>query len=261
MPESFNLADILANRAWLRRAWPFPHVVARNVFRQDFYNALAAQLQEMLDRGLSDVPVKGHLSRNISGYDAYGAGFNWSAPEALAVFLGRAWRDMLCGLFGIGTTPYVFAGTHHHAVGSENGFIHNDFNPVWFPRAAGDELQIPNNEICSYKTGNSSLQESEKMQVVRGAVVIFFLLNDGWRPGDGGETGLYTSGQSPVSEPAALCPPENNSLVAFECTPHSFHAFITNKRLPRTSIIMWVHRPFEEAVEKFGEERLERWKV
>lgn len=252
------LSDILANRTWLRRTEPFPHIWARNLFQSDFYGALAAQLQGILNLGLSEAPAKGRLSRNLPGYDAYGIGINQSFPDPIAIFLSAPWRDLMCSLFSIGITPYVFAGVHHHKVGSANGFVHNDFNPVWFPLASAENLQVPNQELCSYKTGAGPIPESEKAQVVRGAVMIFFLLNDGWRRGDGGDVGLYKSALQ--ASPALECPPENNSMVAFECTPRSFHAFRTNKRLPRTSIIMWVHRPLEEAVGKFGEEHLERWK-
>jgi hypothetical protein len=256
-----NLSDLLANRTWLRRSWPFPHVTARNVFHPDVYAAIAAQLQGFLNLSLSEKPDRGRFSRNIAGYDAYGIGFNPAIPDPIAVFLSTDWRGMISSLFGIGVTPYIFAGAHHHTVGSKNGFIHNDFNPVWFPCATGEGVQVPNNEVCAYKTGEGSLIESEKVQVVRGVAVLFFLLNDGWRPGDGGELGLYSSAKSEVSEPALPCAPINNSLVAFECTPESFHTFLTNRRRPRTSIIMWVHRPLDEAIAKFGAERLERWKT
>lgn len=255
-----DLADVLANRTWLRRTWPFPHVVARNVFRPDFFAALASRLRESLEQGVSEAPARGRFSRNIPGYDAYGIAINTPLPEPSGIFLSPQWRDLLSGLFGVGNTPYVFAGAHHHAVGSRNGFIHNDLNPVWFPRQNGSEIQIPNQEVCAYKTGAGSLASLEKIEVVRGAVVIFFLLNDGWRPGDGGETGLFESAHTPVTEPAARCAPENNTLLAFECTPRSYHSFLTNERIPRTSIIMWVHRPIDEAIEKFGEAQLERWK-
>jgi hypothetical protein len=98
--------------------------------------------------------------------------------------------------------------------------------------------------------------------MVRGAVVIFFLANDTqWLPGDGGETGLYTRPDRPVGVPDTSWPPENNSLISFECTPRSFHGFISNTRSPRTSIIMWVHRTCEEAVGLFGADQLEQWKV
>src|SRR5690242_1773372 len=119
MPQ---LSDVLANRAWLRRSWPFPHVVARDVFKPDFYFALAAQMREILGRGLSDSPGAGRFSRNIPGYDAFGIGLDRSAPEPAAIFVSAAWRDMMSDLFGITRTPYVFAGAHHHAIGSRSGF-------------------------------------------------------------------------------------------------------------------------------------------
>jgi Rps23 Pro-64 3,4-dihydroxylase Tpa1-like proline 4-hydroxylase len=112
--------------------------------------------------------------------------------------------------------------------------------------------------VCDFKTGAGSLEPPEKVETIRGAVVIYYLMNEGWQPGDGGETGLFT-GRDPGSL-AARRPPLNNSLVAFECTPTSFHAFLANRR-PRTSIIMWVHRTVEEAVERYGEEQIERWQL
>jgi hypothetical protein len=254
----FDLAGILGNRVWVRRPWPFPHVVARNVFRTDVYGAIASEVKQILNLGLSEIPAKHQFSRSIPAYDAYGFGLQSSTEGPLALFVSTAWRDMMCHLFEVSITPYVFAGAHHHLVGSKNGWVHNDFNPVWFPREQLEQIRVPNNELCAYRTGAGSLAESDKVEVVRGAVVIFFLLNDGWCLGDGGEVGLYTS--HTASEPAASHAPMNNSLVAFECTPRSFHCFLTNVRLPRTSLIMWVHRPVEEAVARFGEGQLERWK-
>lgn len=256
----FPLVDVIANRSWLHRSSPFHHVVARNLFQPDFYDLLAAQLQEILARGLSEVPARKRFSRSIPGYDAYGFGFPSSTTGALSVFVSTAWRDMMCRLFGVPATPYIFAGAHHHLVGSRRGWIHNDLNPVWFPRQSAGEIQTPDPELCSYRTGAGCLHESEKVVVVRGAVAIFFLLNDGWRSGDGGEVGLFTSALQSVSQPCTSWPPVNNGLIAFECTPDSFHSFLSNTRLPRTSLIMWIHRPMDEAVSKFGKKALELWK-
>lgn len=255
-----DLASVLANRAWLKRVCPFPHIVAYDVFAPAFYIALAEQVREILDRGLSEHPAPDRFSRNIRGYDAYGFGLDHSFPDPLALFLSAEWRDMLSDLLDIGRTPYVFAGAHHHAAGGQNGFIHNDFNPVWFPRALDGAIRIPDQEVCSYKTGEGSLAPHEKTEVLRGAAVIVFLLNDGWKPGDGGETALYASAADDISKPAACCPPRSNSLLAFECTPVSFHSYLANHRLPRTSIIMWVHRPMAEGIARYGEDRFERWK-
>jgi 2OG-Fe(II) oxygenase superfamily len=253
------LEDVLSNRTWLRRQRPFPHVVGDNVFREGFYAALAEQLGDILDRRIRKPLASGPSLRSIPGYDAYGLGFDRAQGGALSLFHTTAWRDLLCGLFEIKATPYVFAGAHYHAAGSQDGFIHNDCNPVWFPVAGSEEIQIPNYAICDYKTGAGPLDSAGKVQVVRGVAMIFYVLNDDWRPGDGGETGLYDSKDSDIGSPIARCCPVNNTLVAFECTPSSFHTFISNQRSPRISIIMWVHRSLEDALERFGADRLERW--
>jgi hypothetical protein len=254
-------ADVLASRSWLRRDLPFPHVVARDVFKPDFYRALDRQIGDLVRLGLSESPGHGGFSRNLPGYDAYGVGLGHAGGQPTDIFLSPAWRDLLCGLHGIGPTPYVFAGAHHHAPGSKSGFIHNDFNSVWFPKAKDDEIQIPDQELCAYKTGVGPLGDEDKVEVIRGAAMIFFLGNDGWRPGNGGETGLYSSSEAVVGRPEASWPPENNTLISFECTPQSFHGYLSNVRGSRTSIIMWVHRTREEAVERYGADRFERWMV
>jgi hypothetical protein len=254
-----DLASALANRAWLHRSQPFPHVVAHDVFTTDFYQSLEAQLRAVLDAGLSEVPDRTRFSRNIPGYDSYGIGFGALMPHPIGLFLSPAWRDLVCGLFGVERTPYVFAGAHHHAVGSSSGFVHNDYNPVWFVRSHDGRIRTPDPARCAYKTGEGTLPDSAKIEMVRGVAVLFFLLNDGWRPGDGGETGLYHLGRDPVDAPAVRCPPVNNSLVAFECTPHSFHTYLANPRLPRTSIIMWVHRGMADADAAHGVDAVERW--
>jgi 2OG-Fe(II) oxygenase superfamily len=260
MPELLALSEVIANRAWLRIESPFPYVVARDVFTPAFYNALESQLQAILDQGLSDADGSAGIRRTIPGYDAYGMGLDESAPAPIGLFVSEAWRDLMCSLFDVGPTPYVFAGVHHHPIGSRDGFIHNDFNPVWFPRANGSRaLQSPDQAVCAYKTGAGSLDEAQKAEVVRGAVMIFFLLNDGWQPGHGGETGLFDTRDADVSNAVTRCAPENNSLIMFECTPRSFHTYLGRNRNPRTSVIMWVHRTLEEAISKYGEARLERW--
>lgn len=254
------LPEVLESGTWLRCSWPFPHLVARNVFKLDFYRALERQIRGILRLGLSEVPAVGRFSRNLPGYDAYAIGLGQAEGEPTAIFLSPAWRDLLSGVWGISPTPYLFVGAHHHTPGSRSGFIHNDLNPVWFPRASAGRIQTPHQDLCSYKTGVGSLAPEEKIEVVRGAVLIFYVANDDWRPGDGGETGLYASADARIGQPATGWPPENNTLVSFECTPSSFHGYIANPRISRTSIIMWVHRPLEDAVTLYGEERLERWK-
>jgi Rps23 Pro-64 3,4-dihydroxylase Tpa1-like proline 4-hydroxylase len=92
----------------------------------------------------------------------------------------------------------------------------------------------------------------------RAVTMIFFLNNTDWREGDGGECGLYASREGNL-EPEARIAPINNSILVFECTPHSLHRFLANHAAPRDSVILWLHRQKELAVERWGERAIVKW--
>ena len=257
MPAMNDFTEVLANRDWERRESPFPHVVASGVFTPSFYADLSAQLLKMLGGG----PEKNKLPRTMPGMDVYGVAFDASLNGPLAVFVSPDWRDLMCKHFDISPTPYVYAGAHHHSVGSKSGFVHSDFGAAWYPRSREGSVQLPDNRLCNYQTGEGELSGADKVHVVRGLVLLFYLLNEGWEPGDGGETGLYASDALPVSEPTASVSPINNSLVAFECSPGSFHTFLSNRKHPRTSITVTVHRTMQDAERRFGREQVEKWQT
>jgi hypothetical protein len=79
-------ADVLANRAWLRRKQPFPHIVAHDVFKPDFYAALSAQLRGILGCGLSDAPVRGRFSRSFRAMTHTESGLITRRPDRLLSF-------------------------------------------------------------------------------------------------------------------------------------------------------------------------------
>ena len=56
---SVTPSDALAGDAWLRCSSPFPHIVARDVFKTDYYAALEGQIYGILHQGLSEVPAPG----------------------------------------------------------------------------------------------------------------------------------------------------------------------------------------------------------
>jgi hypothetical protein len=257
-PANVQLSDALSENAWLRCSWPFPHIIARNVFKPDYYKALERQIYGILLTRTEEA-AEGRLGRNLPGYDTHAVGLAPITGGPTDLFFSLDWRDLLAKIWGVSPTPYMYAWVHHHVRGSASGWIHNDFNPTWFPYAQDDRVQTLDNQRCSFRTGAGSLPPEQKVEVVRGAALILYVANAEWWPGDGGETGLYESVDADVADPAVAWPPENNSLISFECTPRSFHAFVTNTRIARTSIIMWIHRPLEEAVSMYGADNLEQW--
>jgi len=255
-----QLAKILANRRWIRRERPYPHVVARNVFTPAFYSALEAEFYMLLAKGLSECPNSARMSRTIAGYDAYGIGFGQFSEGPFALFGFEPWHDMLAGLFDVRATGHVNIGAHHHRAGGLAGWIHNDFNPVWFPVIeSASRIQHPDHSLCIYKTGTGPLQRAQKVEVVRAVAMIFYLCNPGWKEGYGGETGVFSSA-APDTQPSYRIAPENNSVFVFECTPQSYHSFLANPGMARNSIIMWIHRSMQDATARWPERQLERFK-
>ena len=110
---------------------------------------------------------------------------------------------------------------------------------------------------CGYWHGADAVGPAYER--VRAVALLFYVGNDPWRPGDGGGTGLYETANQPVDAPSVAVPPRNNTMLAFECTPTSYHSFISNQRSCRTSMIQWLHRGREEAITRWGENSLVLW--
>jgi hypothetical protein len=221
---------------------------------------MVAQFQELLQRGLSETHVSGKFARNIKGYDAYALSFSPALDGPLAIFVSREWHDMLARLLGIEATGDINGGFHHHLPGSGSGRPHNDLNPGWFvdsPRTDG--INVSNYEKCDYNSGQIYKPGLKARETVRAAALLFYLNNPSWRQGDGGETGLYLDAGQAVDQPSEAPPPVDNSLLLFECTPHSYHAFLQNHRNPRNSLIMWLHRTKAEVERRWGGGSIVYW--
>ena len=253
------LDKILNNRCWLLRERPFPHFVAQDVFVPAVYDQLAGAFQELIDAGTSETPGR-RLAKGMRGYDAYGVNFAPAARGPFRLFASRRWHDLIANVTGVEGTGHMMCGVHHHAVGSSSGKVHNDLNPGWFVDSVGpDGVTLARHGVIDYGTGALRKPGFVPRPLVRAVAMLFYLNNRPWHPGDGGETGLYQSSRTPVDQPVARVPPINNSLLIFECTPTSFHTFISNTRHPRNTVILWLHRPRAEAVSRFGREAIVEW--
>lgn len=249
-PSARALDEVLANRRWVRRTLPFPHVVATDVFAPDFYAALAADFDRILGAG-----AIAHAS--TPGYEARTARLADHADGPLGIFLTRAWHDVVAGVAGIpAPTGDVSAALHHHGPGGSAGWPHNDLNPGWFggPPPGPDEVRTEAYDGVDYHHGGPGARET-----VRAVSVLYYLANPEWAEGDGGETGLFPSAEAGARGAGAFVPPVNNSLVLFECTPFSWHAYAGGSRHVRNCVVMWVHRPKSEVTERWGEAPIVRW--
>lgn len=249
-PSAPPLASVVGSRRWLKRNDPFPHIVVRDVFTNEFHSELEAAWAKILEPGL-DAP--GQRLSHMGWYDSYGLSFSQDETLPFRIFVSRPWHDLLARAAGVRATGHVNAGIHHHATGSAHGFVHNDLNPAWFAETESSEgIHVARQELVSYTTGEILHPGSTRVRYVRSLAVLYFLGNAPWSPGDGGELGLYRYHDDRPGSPEVAVPPLNNSLVIFECTPYSFHGFISNRANPRTSVIAWLHQSERDVAERWG---------
>lgn len=256
-----HLEGVLLSRRWTKCLRPFPHVRAENVFERDWYDRLDTHFRGVLSAGLSETRDVRRLSRSMTGFDAYLLDLSPDSAGPFRIFMSGEWTELVSRVVGVKTNGDILCSFHHHETRSRNGRIHNDLNPGWFvshpkPSATVHVAQI---DLCNYRTGARANQMLPVRENVRAIAVLFYVSNQEWKPGDGGETGLYDSQTNSVDCPTSTVPPINNSLLAFECTPFSFHSFIRNRRHPRNSFIMWLHRPMSEAIMRWGHRNIAYW--
>lgn len=253
-----TLWQILENRRWIWRKFPYPHAVATDVFKEEFYCALETQIKGILERNfVNSTEIHAH---KFAHYDAYAYAVPPDVTGPLTLFTSAEWHNMLVDIAGVRACGRVNVTLHHHEIGSANGRVHNDLNPGWFYDYLTDGgIILPSHNICDYRHGFGAGVPSRKREFVRSAALLFYVCNSEWHRGDGGETGLYSSHSDPVDRPIATVPPLNNSLLFFECTPYSYHSFLSNTRASRNVIVMWLHCDANEVIGRWGDRSIVRW--
>ena len=239
-----EVARLLNHRRWWRHTAPFPHVRAVNVFRPDVYTALEeAFLSWLAETGGGTA---------LAHHDLAGATLTESFEGPLRLFASAGWRRLVARATGADVSQYVNVGLHHHRPWGDPGFPHNDLNPGWFAEDGTREVVLADPDVA-YTTGRSTNGTARPVEQVRAVALLFYLANPVWQPEHGGCTGLYRSDRDDPGDPLDVVPPHNNSLLAFECTPWSFHGFVSGGPVPRNSLVQWFHRSPEQVRERWGD--------
>jgi hypothetical protein len=179
---------------------------------------------------------------------------NPALAHQFSPFFDIRWLREIAGVLGIPFVPVIDGALHSSPPSSRMGWVHTDYCSAWFDLSGSrkEELLFANREMCEYFTGRVKHAQAQPKEYVRAATIIYYLCNDGWRTNDGGETGLYNaSGMATHAEESRVVP-INNTLLAFECSPHSHHRFLTNPRSRRNSLILWLHLPIDQAQARWG---------
>lgn len=234
--EDVDLNTYLSQPLPLVSPTPFPHLVVDDVFTPEIYAQIIAHFTEVMKRGLSEEKdyTRFHPFLDLTGkysYDGYVYAPRLGENPVLDLFFSVAWNALFSSSFGQPTGWCTSLAYHFHPPGNRTGFVHNDLASKRF------------SEVDRLKTGIIYRDRPEPGDIPtfkekRIIALIYYLGNAPWRPGDGGETGLYIRKDDP--SPVALIEPKNNRLLAFQISPNSYHAFQQNVT-PRSSIVQWFH--------------------
>jgi hypothetical protein len=245
-----RLPELNPKGEWCVYRRPFRHIRAERVFRTNVYEGLERAFLALMDaKGINQDGEPRFQQR--AGYDALILGMRENLSSQFAPLFERRWIDFLAGLADLPALAQIDAALHHIPVNSRSGWIHTDFCSGWFNSEITGNIVFPDRTACDYFTGTKKSADAQPQEFIRAATMIFYLHNDGWKEGCGGETGLYASSRAGSGEMCTVAP-VNNSLLLFECSPHSYHSLIANPGCQRNSIILWLHSSVENAQSRWG---------
>lgn len=244
------IAELNPRSDWFIEQRPFRHIWAERVFRRDAYESLVKAFVAVRDDASQGNDQDRFRGRQV-GYDAQMVAMNHRLGVKFAPIFERRWANFTARLLELPVLPQIDGGLHHIPVNSRSGWIHNDFCSAWFDEGLKGDVVFPDRTKCDYFSGTPKSVDARPREYVRSATMIFYLQNDSWQKGSGGETGLYAGSRVDLGPMSAVAP-LSNSLLLFECSPHSYHRLIGNPGCARNSIILWLHDSIENAMSKWG---------
>ena len=252
IPSLNPLAEMIPNHKVRMNLRPYRYTIIDDFFTDEYYQKLCSEYERFLALGLAEEDDQYRFSR-FSSYDAYGFTPNPREESAISIFRTQAWRQYFSDLFSIDFTDDEVMALHHHLPSSKDGWVHNDYSLCSF---SDDYLQNGINpwyHQCTYEDSDPFKQPNTR-KVMRSVTLIYYLNND-CDGKYGGETGLF-SDEHTLAEKVA---PKNNRLMAFEVSPHSFHAFQANTKYPRSTITQWFHADPQETFKRFNNSNFIPW--
>lgn len=251
---------VLEYGEWREVRSPFRHFQASNVLAAESYRVIALEFQRVLDATEGRITGGPRFGKPAANYDARMLPITEENMEHFPPFFSDGWLRSLSDLVRIPFVPRIDGALHSSPPNSRSGWMHTDFCSGWFDESRNESpaFLFPDRSRCHYFEGAAKVAGAKPTEYVRAATLIFYLCNDDWAPGDGGETEFYGSRKDSQNTRKLLIPPVNNSLILFECSPHSYHRFITNPGRTRNSLILWLHCEVDFVEKRWGSSVLRR---
>lgn len=232
-------------------AVPYPHMVLDDFFCLSRHTKICQYFEQLKARGIKEEFNPSYLSR-FPGYDAYCWVLEPDVPDPLDVFYSRALRDHFSQIFNLSLSEEVVAEFHHHKVGSKGDCWHDDYNVAYFsPKESATAEMNPWYFQTNYMGGESNYK-GQVLRQSRALTLIYYFGDFNWQEEDGGETDIGKMVEGELCSHTKVAP-HANRLLAFPCSPLSYHRFLKNHRSIRNSIILWYHSDVESSTRRYGQ--------
>jgi hypothetical protein len=240
---------------WQGYRSPFRHWRASNLLGPGSYKHVSSAFAAMLEASSCSRDGPYQFAKSSPKYDALILPVDAHLAGLFTPLFSEGWIRSLHEFLSIPETLRIDAALHSSPQGSRTGWIHTDLCSGWFDEASAtsNDLLFVNRHACDYFTGRAKNGAAKPREYVRAATLIYYLCNEGWSPGDGGETALYGAAKQREHTEVSRVAPIDNTLLVFECSPHSYHRFLANPGRPRNSIIMWLHASVDDATARWSE--------
>lgn len=217
---------------------PYRHLILRNVFKPEVYDALCRLFPVYISR--CNRP-HGNVGSNGLFYDA----LIYSMRDEDCVggwefFIKKSWQEFIASAFGLEFTPYTAYSLHHHSgspsAPSKSGWSHLDLSVCSVSGGLRDDRVTISRDV-EY-ADDSWDRQPQVRKVLRSVAMLFYLNNPQGENCMGGGTGIYSGFD--ITQMVKMIHPVNNSLFAFEIGPDSYHGFV-GANYDRSAMVQWFH--------------------
>lgn len=233
------MSVVSSNAKFTLSSYPFNYLVIENLFDQHIENGLSLLFAELIQKA-KPIGKVGEVGNLI--YDALSLPLNLEVlrSSTASVLASVELKELIASSLQIRLDNNIMLGMHRHNPPSKAGWSHTDFAVVSFPNIEPNfnGLRVFHEGCgCEY-SDDSRDRQPNSIKTARAVACLYYIGNPTWKPGMGGETGVLAE---PGSRVVASVPPRNNSLLVFEISPISYHAYLGSPHAQRNCFIWWYH--------------------
>lgn len=214
--------------------FPYRYYVVDNFLEERVAEDISNYINELLS-------AKDRTFSYFDIYNLYAHRIKNTERLSLDVFLSYEFKKLIEQLFSKKLSHYTEILFHNNVPITEDKYIHDDYTNVVFQKqgdVTGLKSATPAEGFGPFVNHEITV-EDQSLEVKKRAVTALLYLNKNWKPGLGGETGIFYKGEDYIE--LSCIAPIFNRLVIFEVSKDSHHNYKKSSLKNRNSISQWFY--------------------